>query len=288
MAATMTIGLGLMLACRSEAAATPTPAASDGAAIGRVEPAPGGAISIAPASGYPATLGTAGAISYAPDRMGSGISFLAADGAVTGIQVAGLGRAVGVPDLALLTLGVEASRDTVEAARNDAADAMDKVIAALRSRGVAERDIQTRYFSIYPRYDRDGREITGYQVSNQVTAKVRNLNAVGNIIDDAAKAGGNLARFQSISFTIESTKALEEQARTQAVADMLARAKQLATLTGVELGKPTSIIESSGSPPVVPFVERAMLAAPAADVTTPVLAGEMEVVVTLQGVFAIQ
>jgi uncharacterized protein YggE len=69
---------------------------------------------------------------------------------------------------------------------------------------------------------------------------------------------------------------------------MIAKANQLATLTGVQLGRPTAIIEGSGATPVVmPFLEKAM-AAPAMDVTTPVLAGEMEVVITLQGMFAIR
>jgi uncharacterized protein YggE len=189
----------------------------------------------------------------------------------------------------MLTMGVEASRDTVDAARADAANAMDRIVKVLRDRGIAERDIQTRYFNIYPRYDQMGRDITGYQVSNQVTVKIRDLNSIGVIIDEATKAGGNLTRFQGISFTIENTRALEEQARQAAVADLLAKANQLATLTGVQLGKPTSIIEGSAAPPVVPYMERMALGAPAAaDATTPVLTGEMDVVVTLQAVFSIQ
>jgi uncharacterized protein YggE len=232
-------------------------------------------------------LGSAAGISYRPDTFSGGFSFAAADAAISGIQVSGLGRAIGVPDLAILSLGVEASRDTVEAARADAANALEKMVSVLKSRGIAERDIQTRYFSIYPRYDQTGRDITGYQVSNILTVKVRNLNSVGSVIDEVTKAGGNITRFQNISFTIENTKALEERARAEAVADLLSRAKQLATLTGVELGRPTTIIEGSAATPPIPYMERAM-AASAGDAATPVLAGEMEVVVTLQAIFAIQ
>jgi uncharacterized protein YggE len=241
-----------------------------------------------PAPEFPIGLGRSPAISYAPDLFSGGVSFAAADGAISGIQVSGLGRAIGVPDLAVLTLGVEASRDTVEGARADAANAMDKMVAVLRNRGVAERVIQTQYFSIYPRYDQQfGRDIIGYTVSNQVTAKIRNLNSAGSLIDETTKAGGNLTRFQGISFTIENTKPLEERARAAAAADLLAKANQLATLTGVQLGRPTAIIEGSAATPPMPYMERAM-AASASDAVTPVLAGEMEVVVTLQAIFAIQ
>ena len=279
MAVSLAVGLSAIIACRSEAA-TPAPAA------GIVNGAPGSSTLGAPAPEFPVTVGRAPAISYAPDTFSPGVSFAAADGAITGIQVSGIGRATGVPDLAVLTLGVEASRDTVEAARADAASALDKMVSVLKGKGVAERDIQTRYFSIYPRYDQTGRDITGYQVSNILMVKVRNLSTVGSVIDDVTKAGGNITRFQGISFTIENTKALEERARAEAAADLQARAKQLAALTGVQLGRPTTIIEGSASTPPMPFMERAMVAS--ADATTPVLAGEMEVVVTLQAIFAIQ
>ena len=291
MAVTVTVGLMSVLACRSEAA-TPTPGVAGAPAEG--VPA-GGAPAIGmpePAQEFPGVLGSAAGISSRPyvdtGSFSGGFSFSAADSQFTGIQVSGMGRAIGVPDMAILSLGVESSRDTVEGARADAASAMDKMIAVLRNRGVAERDIQTRYFSIYPRYDQQfGRDIVGYTVSNQVTAKIRNLNTVGSLIDETTKAGGNLTRFQGISFTIENTKPLEERARAAAAADMIAKANQMATLTGVQLGRPTAIIEGSGATPApAPYMERSMAAS--ADVTTPVLAGEMEVVITLQAVFAIQ
>ncbi len=297
-AVSLAVGLSLLVACRSEAA-TATPGAVAPAvgapatvapAAGMAQPAPGSAIQIAPVPRpVGAALGSAEAIPYRPEGFTSGFSFAAADTQFSGIQVSGMGKVVGVPDMAILTLGVEASRDTVEAARADAAAAMDKMVKVLRDRGVAERDIQTRYFSIYPRYDQQfGRDIIGYTVSNQVTAKIRTLSAVGSIIDETTKAGGNLTRFQGVNFTIENTKPLEERARAAAAADLLAKANQMATLTGVQLGRPTAIIEGSGATPVAgPRFEKAM-AMSAMDVTTPVLAGEMEVVITLQAVFAIQ
>jgi len=205
-----------------------------------------------------------------------------------GITVSGQGMASGVPDLATLNLGVEAFRDTVQAARDDAASAMDDVVKVLKGRGIEDRDIQTSSFNISPRYDRNGQSITGYQVNNQLTVRIRDLDAVGSIIDDVTAAGGNLTRFQGISFSIENTKPLEKAAREAAVKDLMDKANQLATLAGVNLGKPISINESGGLTPLqVTYFDRAGMAEAAA-APTPIMAGELDVIVSLQAVFAIQ
>jgi uncharacterized protein YggE len=209
------------------------------------------------------------------------------DGHIMGITVSGQGETTGVPDLATVNLGVEASQDTVQAAREDAAAAMNQVIAVLQDRGIEERDIQTSSFNIYPRYDQNGQNITGFQVSNQITVKVRDLNALGSIIDEVVTAGGDLTRFQDVSFSIENPKPLEEQVRAAAVADLTAKANQLANLTGVQLGQLVSISESVSFPYPVPFAEKAFAGQDAAS-ATPVVPGEVQVMVTLNATFAIQ
>ena len=229
----------------------------------------------------------------------------------TGIRVSGQGQASGTPDLAILNVGVEAFSSTVVQARNDAAVAMDDVLAILRGQGIADKDIQTRFFNISPRYtsreitrcigeggpdfpgQRDcfperTRVITGYQVSNQLTVKVRDLDAVGGIIDLVVEASGNLVRFQGISFTIEDTKALEEQARAAAVADLMDKAGQLSGLAGVQLGALVSITETSGPLPLRAGFAESRAFALLADVSTPISPGEQSVTVTVQGIFAIQ
>jgi uncharacterized protein YggE len=209
------------------------------------------------------------------------------DGHIMGITVSGQGETTGVPDLATVNLGVEASQDTAQAAREDAAAAMNQVIAVLQDRGIEERDIQTSSFNIYPRYDQNGQNITGFQVSNQITVKVRDLNALGSIIDEVVTAGGDLTRFQDVSFSIENPKPLEEQVRAAAVADLTAKANQLANLTGVQLGQLVSISESVSFPYPVPFAEKAFAGQDAAS-ATPVVPGEVQVMVTLNATFAIQ
>ncbi|MEE9324017.1 MAG: SIMPL domain-containing protein, partial [Dehalococcoidia bacterium] len=207
----------------------------------------------------------------------------------TGVVVSGLGRVVAVPDLAVLNLGVDAQADTVQVARDQAAQAMEAVLNALTGNGVAERDIKTQFFSIFPMYDyRNGSQIlTGYRVTNTVTAKIRNVDNAGAVIDAAARAGGDLTRIQGISFMVDDPSPYISRAREAAVMDAVAKAEQLANLTGVTLGKPIFITESGGFAPPPIFVDRAFVEAAAA-APTPILPGETEVSVGVQIAFAIQ
>lgn len=220
---------------------------------------------------------------------------LAANGQQVGIWVSGEGRVGLVPDVALLSLGIETQATTVAEANRQAAAAMDGVMAVLRQGGIAERDIQTTYFNITPvtRWVEDRirgggySETIGYRVSNQVTAKVRDLGKVGAIIDSVAAAGGDLTRIQGISFTVDNPAPALEQARELALKEALAKAQQMASVAGVTLGKPVYIAESQATPPPV---YRASLEAKGtvADVGTPISPGEQEVRVIVQMVFAIQ
>jgi uncharacterized protein YggE len=129
--------------------------------------------------------------------------------------------------------------------------------------------------------------IVGYQVSNQLTVKVRDLDSVGAIIDQVTEAGGNLTRFQGLSFTIEDNEALQDEARAAAIADLLDKSGQVATLTGVELGQLVYITES-GSPVQPQFRAELAFATSAAAAPTAISPGELTVVVTMQAMFEIQ
>ena len=209
-----------------------------------------------------------------------------------GIWVSGRGEVTIAPDLVRLNVGVEATATTVAVANGQAAAAMDAIIGALRARGIEGVDVQTRSFNIFPDYRwndvRREQELVGYRVSNQASVKIRDLEAVGAIIDEVAAAGGDLVRINGVSFTVEDTAALEIQAREQAVQNMMAKAQQFADLTGVQLGTLVFVTETSGSSPQIfndaAFAE-AVRAAPA--VATPISGGELSVVVSVQGVFSI-
>jgi uncharacterized protein YggE len=214
----------------------------------------------------------------------------------TGIHVTGTGVVKAQPDLAVVSLGVEATAKSVAEAREEAARAMSAVVAALHAAGVADRDIATRYFSIQPQYEYRsstfGGEsvLVGYRVSNQVTAKVRDLDEVGSVVDAAALAGGDNARVNGISFSLEDGAAAEQQARELALADVLGRADTYAQGLGVQRGQLAYVAESSYSAYPKTLDERAFAAADAAiGEATPTIisADELTVSVTIQAVFDI-
>ena len=203
-----------------------------------------------------------------------------------GIWVTGNGEVAAVPDVAVLRLGVEAQEPSVAEAQSRAAEAMDKVRTALTENGVAEKDIQTQQYNIHrvTRWDnvKEQEIIIGYRVTNVVSAKIREIEKVGSIIDSVAVAGGDLTRVDSIGFSVDDPSPYYEQARQKAVADAGIKARQIAELAGIKLGKPTYISESSYPPS--PIYRSGMLekAAGAPMVETPISPGEMEISLTLQ------
>ncbi len=124
-----------------------------------------------------------------------------------GIWVTGQGKVSAVPDIATLRLGIEAQDISVATAQAEAAEAMDDMMTALTDSGVASKDIQTQYYNIrqVTRWDRDTEEevVVGYRVTNTVSAKIRDIDGVGAIIDAVAQAGGDLTRVDGISFSVD-------------------------------------------------------------------------------------
>jgi len=206
-----------------------------------------------------------------------------------GIWVSGEGEVTVTPDIATLWLGVEAQAETVTEAQSQAVEAMDNVMDTLTDNGVDEKDIQTQYFSInqVTRWDDDELIIVGYRVTNMVTAKIREIDDVGSIIDAVATAGGDLIRINNIAFSVDDPSEYYEEAREEAVADAQAKAEQLADLAGVELGKPTYISEGTIYPPVV-YRDAGMAPAPVEDYPTSISPGEIELTLTVQVAYAIE
>ena len=206
-----------------------------------------------------------------------------------GIWVSGQGVVTVTPDIATLRLGVEAQAASVAVAQSQAIEAMDEVMAALTDNGVAEKDIQTQYFSIrqVTKWDRDEEEevVIGYRVTNKVNAKIREIDKAGTIIDAVAAAGGDLTRIDSIDFSVDDPSAYYEEARQEAMADAKAKAEQLAELAGGRLGKATYISESSQVPPPIYRQDIYEEAVPGAE--TPISPGEMEISLTVQVAYAL-
>jgi uncharacterized protein YggE len=208
-----------------------------------------------------------------------------------GIWVSGSGKVSAVPDTAILRLGIESQESSVAYAQEQANAAMNAVMSALKTSGVAEKDIQTQYFNIQKvtRWDeKEGREVVlGYLVTNVVAAKIRDINKVGAVIDAVAVAGGDLTRIDSIGFTIDEPSDYYDEARTKAMADATDKAEQLAEMADVKLGKPTYITESTYYPYSDYREDFYGKIAAAPTMETPISAGEMEITVNVQVAYAI-
>jgi uncharacterized protein YggE len=233
------------------------------------------------------------------------------DGA-QGIQVRASGSVAGEPDIAVISLGVESVEDTASEARANAAAAMAGVMQVLDEAGIEDRDIQTKYFNISPRYqnvrvteceDEEAKEsstdeencttswelkLIGYAVTNQASVKIRDLDEAGTIIDQVTDAAGDLVRVNGINFSIEDPEALREEARAKAIKALQQKAETMAELAGVTLGRLVRLEESTDflSPqPVYARAAFAFAAESAAD--TSISAGEIEVTTFVSGVYLI-
>ncbi len=210
-----------------------------------------------------------------------------------GIWVNGSGEVQVEPDIFNLSLGIVSQEDTLSAAQAATATAMEKVLDALKDNGVAEKDIQTSRFNVrqVTQWNREKEEnvVTGYEVSNMVSVKVREIDQAGAVIDAVVAAGGDLTRINSMGFAIDDDSEYREQARELAAEDAKARAEQLAKLSGVKLGQPTYVTETSYSPPVIyrSYAEAAPVSMDGGAQTS-IIPGELTVTVSVQIVYAIE
>jgi uncharacterized protein YggE len=208
------------------------------------------------------------------------------------ISVAGQGEASVAPDMALLSLAVVRNAKTADAALAANNAAMRDVLAALRSGGIAERDLQTSDFSIQPQYRQQepkngvmpAPEVIGYEVTNMVAVKVRDLSKLGSLIDSSVKLGVNQGG--QISFANDKPDGVVTEARKAAVADAIAKAKTLAEAAGVKLGR---VIEINDSQPLVmPAPMMRMSAEKQMADSVPVASGENSYNVTVNVTFALE
>jgi uncharacterized protein YggE len=203
------------------------------------------------------------------------------------ISVDGTGTVKIRPDVADVSLGVRVQRDRAGDASADAAEQMAAVVAALLAQGVAEDDIQTTELSLNAVYDwdRSPARLVGYEAANIVSIVVRDLTTVGAIVDAAVDAGAT--SINGISFRLEDTTAIETQAREAAMNDARAKADELAGAAGVAITGVISIVETGGPVPMPVYYGEAA-GRMAADAQTPVLAGNVEVVVNVAVIYSIE
>lgn len=194
------------------------------------------------------------------------------------IVVTGEGEASARPDMAILTLSVMKQAETAREALTANNSATTQVVDALKKSGIADKDLQTAGIQINPVYTYtnkpDGTQegkLTGYQVYNTLTIRVRDIAKTGEVIDQAVTLGVNQGG--SIAFTNDDPSATVTEARKKAVADAIAKAKTLTEAAGVTLGRIVEMSEQNFAQPPIPIAAKSYAQDSAAG-AAPVEAGE--------------
>jgi hypothetical protein len=204
--------------------------------------------------------------------------------AANGITVTGTGDATGTPNELQLNLSVNTQAASVSTALGEANQDMTNVHNALRAHGVADADLQTSGMSIQPDYAQ-GSSINGYQVTESLTAILRDMGTAGAAIGAAAASGGNATRIDDVTVALsDPSDNLLETARSNAMADAKAKAQRYAGAAGQSLGPVISITEApAGTGVVQPTPASAAAASP----SVPVSAGSQQVSVTVTVTYAL-
>ncbi len=193
------------------------------------------------------------------------------------LDVVAEGKATRVPDIATIRAGVVSQSPTAAAALSDNAQRMTRVVAALRRAGVADRDLQTAQIQLQPQYryaENQPPAVTGYQASNSVAIRFRDVGKSGAILDALVAQGAN--QIDGPTLSVDAADAALDEARTDAIRRARARADLYARAAGLRVDRILSITEGGAGapPPVMPMMMAR--ASVQRDESTQVVAGEQE------------
>ncbi|PIR06288.1 hypothetical protein COV54_02815 [Candidatus Jorgensenbacteria bacterium CG11_big_fil_rev_8_21_14_0_20_38_23] len=175
------------------------------------------------------------------------------------ITVSDTGEIYAKPDLAVIDFSVISEAKTVAGTMVENTKKMNAVIEAVKGQGVEAKDLKTTSFNIYPRYEYQRIEIeiypyppgkrvlVGYEVTQSLEVKIRDMEKIGNVIEGATAAGAN--EVGSLQFTIDKEEEFKKQARKEAIEKAKTKAKELASQLGVSLVRITNFSESN----VIPY-----------------------------------
>ena len=170
------------------------------------------------------------------------------------VTVTGEATIAVAPDSAMIRIGVSSQDKTAREASDANAKQMTAVLAAIKSSNIAERDIQTSRLSLQPQYDpnKSGTaRLTGFQATNQVTVRIRDIGNLAAVLDSAISAGAN--EMSGIEFIVSEQSKLLDRARDDAIADAHRKAALYAKAAGSRLGRVVAISEEGSAPPPRPM-----------------------------------
>lgn len=172
---------------------------------------------------------------------------------IPSITVVGTGEASAKPDMAKVQVGVTTQSETAAAALKANSASMEALFKVLQDRKIDKNDIQTSNFNVHPVYKpiprgetprgERSQTIVGYQVTNQVSIKVRDLANLGGVLDEVVGKGAN--QVHGINFSKAEPSPIQDQARLKAMTDARRKAELYAGAAGVEVGKVLLIQEAT-------------------------------------------
>lgn len=204
------------------------------------------------------------------------------------ISVSGEGTASAAPDLREVSLTTSVTAATSDAAQDANSEQMTSLLASLRELGIADEDLETASYQVYPVYDYDVSPavITGYTASQGLTVTIRDEALVSSVLAIAGEK--EVAYIGDVRTSIEDTTALKAEARAEALREAYTEAAAIASAMGASLGRVVSYYESEGSYPYY-YAERSMSAGMGGDSAMPELPeGESDVTVTVSVTYAIE
>ena len=207
----------------------------------------------------------------------------------TRLDVSASGEVTRVPDLAIISAGVQTLQPTATGAIEQNATRMERVRAALKRAGIADRDIQTSSINLNPEYryvENQPPVLTGYRASNNVNVKFRDLKRTGAILDALVAEGAN--QISGPNLTIDKPETAYDEARIKAIAAGQARAELYARALGKRVVRLLSVSESGGyAPPPMPYA-RDMATSVSAVSKTEIDPGTQQLSVTVAMSFELQ
>ncbi len=170
--------------------------------------------------------------------------------------VTGEGKSQAVPDVAVVTAGVQTQGSTVKQVQDEINRKSAAIIDAIKKLGVDAKDIQTSNYSVHPTYDYQAstQRITGYQGNSTLTIKVRQMDRANSVIDAATAGGAN--QVSGVSFEVSDKAKAENEARELAVAEAKKKAETAARAAGFSLGRVINYSENMGGRPPMPYYAR--------------------------------
>lgn len=162
------------------------------------------------------------------------------------IYIDATAKVVAKPDIAVTTMGMVNEGKTVQEAQTANNGVMSKLTEKLKEMGVEDKDIQTTNYNIYPLYNytENGRVLRGYEVRQDVTVKIRDLEKANEVLSLAGELGAN--NISGLQFIIDDPEVYKNEAREEALKKLAEKAQTLSKLLGVRFGKVVSYNEYSG------------------------------------------